>query len=368
MATSAWSAPIRRFPFVPNRPERSTQDCYEAFNIQVQGLDAPVRGDQRRAHRHRRLRRARFDPCADRRGQGLRPARPAAHDHPRLHHARLRHLRGHQVQRLEADERARRHRRGDRHQARPRTQMLEDIGHPFADGEPVYDVTFENVQAGLRTDYLFRLANQRNGFVLGTGDLSRARARLVHLRRRRPDEPLRVNAGRAEDADPVPDPLGSRTDQFDAGDRRGPRGDPRHRDLARAGPGRRGRARCRAPRTGSGPTSCSDFFLLPHHALRPAAVEGRVPRLARLARRDARASGRSDFPRRTKHEYDLATIRKWLEVFLFRFFEISQFKRSAMPKAEGLGGRRAFAPRRLARAVGLTATAWLEELSRNVPG
>ena len=50
--------------------------------------------------------------------------------------------------------------------------MLEGLGHPFAAGEPLYDVTFENVQAGLRTDYLFRLANQRGGLVLGTGDLS----------------------------------------------------------------------------------------------------------------------------------------------------------------------------------------------------
>ena len=51
-------------------------------------------------------------------------------------------------------------------------QMLTDMGHPFASGEEVYDVTFENVQAGLRTDYLFRIANQRGGIVLGTGDLS----------------------------------------------------------------------------------------------------------------------------------------------------------------------------------------------------
>src|SRR3546814_11246986 len=51
-------------------------------------------------------------------------------------------------------------------------RMLKDIGHPYADGKPVFDVTFENVQAGLRTDYLFRLANQNGGFVLGTGDLS----------------------------------------------------------------------------------------------------------------------------------------------------------------------------------------------------
>src|SRR5690606_6867129 len=51
-------------------------------------------------------------------------------------------------------------------------QMLKDLGHPFVDGEPMYDVTFENVQAGERTSHLFRLANFHNGMVLGTGDLS----------------------------------------------------------------------------------------------------------------------------------------------------------------------------------------------------
>ena len=51
-------------------------------------------------------------------------------------------------------------------------QMLADIGHPFAREKKVYDVTFENVQAGLRTDYLFRLANRNAGLVCGTGDLS----------------------------------------------------------------------------------------------------------------------------------------------------------------------------------------------------
>lgn len=50
--------------------------------------------------------------------------------------------------------------------------MLADLGHPFAAGEPAYDVTFENVQARLRTGYLFRLANQNRGLVVGTGDLS----------------------------------------------------------------------------------------------------------------------------------------------------------------------------------------------------
>src|SRR5437660_9212905 len=51
-------------------------------------------------------------------------------------------------------------------------QMLADIGHASATGEALYDVTFENVQAGLRTDYLFRLANHNGGLVVGTGDLS----------------------------------------------------------------------------------------------------------------------------------------------------------------------------------------------------
>src|SRR3954466_16318517 len=51
-------------------------------------------------------------------------------------------------------------------------QMLKDIGHPFAKGKKVYDIAFENVQAGERTSHLFRLANQHGGFVVGTGDLS----------------------------------------------------------------------------------------------------------------------------------------------------------------------------------------------------
>ena len=50
--------------------------------------------------------------------------------------------------------------------------MLKDIGHPFAKGRKVYDITFENVQAGERTSHLFRLANLHGGLVVGTGDLS----------------------------------------------------------------------------------------------------------------------------------------------------------------------------------------------------
>ncbi|RYE88095.1 MAG: NAD(+) synthase, partial [Oxalobacteraceae bacterium] len=51
-------------------------------------------------------------------------------------------------------------------------QMLKDLGHPYAEGEEEYDVTFENVQAGERTSHLFRLANHNHAIVIGTGDLS----------------------------------------------------------------------------------------------------------------------------------------------------------------------------------------------------
>ena len=163
---------LERFPFVPADAERLEQDCYEAYNIQVAGLAAAARGDRRPEGRDRRLRRPRLDAGADRRRQGDGPGRPAAHRHPRLHAAGLRDQRrdrrrnAHELMRslgvtaaeLDITETAR--------------LMLREIDHPFARGEEVYDVTFENVQAGLRTDYLFRIANQRGGIVLGTGDLS----------------------------------------------------------------------------------------------------------------------------------------------------------------------------------------------------
>src|SRR6185437_10010372 len=144
----------------------------------LRGLQHPGArvGAARRDHRHptcraRRLRRARFDPGADRLGARHGLPGPAALRCAGLHAARLCHLRRHEGECKGSDRRARRH-----HweiDIRPAArQMLADLDHPFARGEPVYDLTFENVQAGLRTDYLFRVANQRGGLVVGTGDLS----------------------------------------------------------------------------------------------------------------------------------------------------------------------------------------------------
>ena len=86
--------------------------------------------------------------------------------------------------------------------------MLADLDHPFARGEPVYDVTFENVQAGLRTDYLFRLANYHGGIVIGTGDLSELALGWCTYGVGDQMSHYNVNAGVPKTLDPASDPLG----------------------------------------------------------------------------------------------------------------------------------------------------------------
>ncbi len=162
---------LERFPFVPADPERLEQDCYEAYNIQVAGLQRRmdaigepkvvigVSGGLDSTHALIVAAKA-MDlagrPRSDILGFTL-PGFATGEETKTNAHALMRDL-GITAEEIDITETAR--------------LMLENIDHPFARGEEVYDVTFENVQAGLRTDYLFRIANQRGGIVLGTGDLS----------------------------------------------------------------------------------------------------------------------------------------------------------------------------------------------------
>ena len=86
--------------------------------------------------------------------------------------------------------------------------MLKDLGHPYAKGEPVYDVTFENVQAGERTNHLFRLANHQNAFVVGTGDLSELALGWCTYGVGDHMSHYGVNASVPKSLDPVRDPVG----------------------------------------------------------------------------------------------------------------------------------------------------------------
>ncbi|MBV9321099.1 MAG: NAD(+) synthase, partial [Mycobacterium sp.] len=162
---------VERFPFVPSDPNRLQQDCYEAYNIQVAGLEQRLRaldypkvvigisGGLDSTHALIVAARA-MDREGRPRSDILAFTLPgfATGDRTKQNAIRLCRALGVTFEEIDIRETA--------------ELMLKTIDHPFARGEKVYDVTFENVQAGLRTDYLFRLANQRGGIVLGTGDLS----------------------------------------------------------------------------------------------------------------------------------------------------------------------------------------------------
>ena len=222
--------------------------------------------------------------------------------------------------------------------------MLKEIGHPYSAGKKVYDVTFENVQAGLRTDYLFRLANLHGGLVLGTGDLVGARARLVHLWRRRSDVALCGQCRRAEDLDPISDPLVHRDGQY-ASQVLATLDSILHTEITpELVPARRGR-RSAEHRGVHRPYELQDFnlFYVLRYGFRPA----KIAFLAEAAWANVgKGAWPQDFPDDRRHAYDLAQIRRWLEVFIRRFFGFSQFKRSALPK-----GRRSSPADRCRRAA-----------------
>ncbi|MFM9828966.1 MAG: NAD(+) synthase, partial [Sphingomonas sp.] len=244
-------------------------------------------------------------------------------------------------------------------------QMLQDLGHPYAQGERVYDVTFENVQAGLRTDYLFRLANQHNGLVVGTGDLSEIALGWCTYGVGDQMSHYAVNAG-------VPKTLiqylirwAISTDQFDAATDRVLEAILATEISPELVPADGGPLQSTQDRVG--PYELHDFFL--HHVMRLGLAPSKIAFLAWHAWRDA-ADGAwpRGFPEAARSSYDLPTIAKWLENFLFRFFQISQFKRSASPNGPKVSGGGALSPRGDWRAPSDgTARVWIDELKAGLP-
>ena len=357
--------PIRRFPFVPNRIEALDEDCYEAFNIQVDALMRRIQatganslvlgisGGLDSTH-------ALLVACkaCDRLGKprdfirGYTMPGFGTSDGTKSNAWKLMEATGIAAEEIDIVPAARR--------------MLEDIGHPFAEGEPVYDTTFENVQAGLRTDYLFRLAGQHDGFVLGTGDLSELALGWCTYGVGDQMSHYGVNSG-------VPKTLiqylmrwAARTDQFDPGidaaledvlnTEISPELVPADDDGA-----------IQSTEAKIGPYELNDFFI--HHVLRYGQAPSKVAYLALKAWQDREAgSWPPFFPDARKNEYTLGEIREWLEKFIWRFVQFSQFKRSALPNGPKVSSGGALSPRGDWRAPSdAVAASWLEELRANVP-
>ena len=361
-AISDLQRPVRRFPFVPNDAEKLDLDCYEAFNIQVEGLitrykatpgDTMVIGISGGLDSTHALIVA--AKACDRMGVprknilGFTMPGFATGDSTKSNAWAL--MRAMDIAAEEID-------------IRPAArQLLADMGHPFSDGEPVYDITFENVQAGLRTDYLFRLANQRGGFVIGTGDLSELALgwctygvgdQMSHYAVN-PGVPKTliqylirwcISSGQFDrDTDTV---LGAILDTEISPEL-----------VPQDAPGG-----LQSTEEKIGPYELNDFFLF--HTLRHGLPPSKVAFLAHHAWRSAK-DGRwpIGFPEAKKNEYDLETIADWLEKFLFRFFQTSQFKRSALPNGPKVSAGGSLSPRGDWRAPSDgRADLWIAELRK----
>ncbi len=353
---------VDRFPFVPDDEALLDQDCFEAYSIQVQGL--------RRRLEASHVKKAvigvsggldstqallvavrAFDLMGRKRTDIIGVTMPGfatTEGTKSKAHALMKEL-GVDAREIDIKPMA--------------NQMLADLSHPFAKGKKVYDITFENVQAGLRTDYLFRLANKEGGMVVGTGDLSElalgwctygvgdhmshynvngavAKTLIQHL--------IRWSAASGHYSDAAGDVMRAILEQEISP------------ELIPAGK----EGKIQSTEDTIGPYNLHDFYL--NQIIRWGANPSRIAFLAHAAWGDAKAG---EWPAHTAGKdrvaYDMATIVKWLEVFAKRFFETSQFKRSAVPNGPKVTSGGALSPRGDWRMPSDSSGApWLEEIAK----
>ena len=359
---------VDRFPFVPDDPARLAQDCYEAYNIQVAALVQRLRaiGEPRIVigvsggldSTHALIVAAR---AVDRLGLGREHIHAitmpgfATSAGTRSNALALARALGCHVEELDIRPLAER--------------MLAAMDHPYGRGErgrEVYDVTFENVQAGLRTDLLFRIAGRRGGIVLGTGDLSELALGWCTFGVGDQMAHYGVNAG-------IPKTLIQHLIRWVVAERLFPDdvgdvlldilGTEISPELVPAHEGEP----IQSTQARIGPYALQDFTLW--HVLRRGSRPSRIAFLAERAWSDPSAGAwPPGLPEEERVAYDLAAIRKWELVFFRRFFS-NQFKRSTLPNGPKVVAGGSLSPRGDWRMPSdASGAAWIAELERNVPG
>jgi len=350
-----------RFPYVPANPAHRDERCSEVYEIQVQGLVT-------------RLRATRIERvvvgisggldstqallvCAQAMDRlGLSRKNILAYTMPGF--ATSDRTLG-QARRLMAEIGCSAHEIDIRPGA---TQMLKNIGHPYAEGAAKYDVTYENVQAGERTSILFRLANLNAGIVIGTGDLSELALGWCTYGVGDHMSHYAVNAS-------VPKTLIQHVVRWVAQTNRlgtkvgavlneilatpiSPELVPG--EVAGSDP---------TPYTENivGPYELQDFNL--YFTLRFGYSPTKIAFLAYCAWHDKTQGRWPEIPLEGRHEYGIGAIKSNLRIFLHRFFQLSQFKRSTIPNAPKVGSGGSLSPRGDWRAPSdSSSAAWLTAL------
>src|SRR5713226_6998866 len=355
---------VERFPFVPADPAMLADNCYEAYNIQVQGLVQRLKAigleklvigvsgglDSTQAL----IVAARvMDRLGLPRGNILAYTLPGFATSNATKENAWRLIKALGVTGGEID-------------IRPAAnQMFADIGHASAKGEALYDVTFENVQAGLRTDYLFRLANYNRGLVVGTGDLSELALGWCtygvgdHMSHYNPNACVAKTLIQhlirfvAASGDVSLETAGILADT--PATEISPELVPAGADGA-----------IQSTESVVGPYALQDFSLF--YATRYGFLPSKIAYLAWNAWHDAGAGmWPANTPEAARRAFDLAEIKSWLLVFLKRFFEQSQFKRSALPNGPKISSGGSLSPRGDWRAPSDShAAVWIAELETGV--
>ena len=350
-----------RFPYIPADPARRDQRCYEAYNIQVQGLAQRLKtsglgnvvigisGGLDSTHALIVATRT-MDLLKRPRANVLAYTMPGFATTDKTYTNARRLMAALEVEANEID-------------IRPSClQMLRDIGHPYARGEAVYDITFENIQAGERTSHLFRLANMRNALVVGTGDLSELALGWCTYGVGDHMSHYAVNAS-------VPKTLIQHLIRWVA--RKvifSPEVSEVLLDILETEispeliPGEAGRQPQQKTESVVGPYELQDFnnFYITRFGYLPA----KIAFMAYCTWRDRNLGFWPDVPEHKRNEYTIGEIKRWLKVYLFRFFKTSQFKRSCIPNSPKVGSGGSLSPRGDYRAPSDSEpTVWLENLA-----
>ncbi len=354
---------VERYPYVPADPAELEANCHEAWNIQVQGLTERLRATGLKklvigvsggldSTQALIVSVKAMDLLGLPRANVLAYTLPGFATSEGTKSAAWDLMRGLGVTAEELD-------------IRPLArQMLADLKHPYAEGQEVYDITFENVQAGLRTDLLFRLANMNGGLVVGTGDLSELGLGWAtygvgdHMSHYNP------NGGVSKTLIQHLIRFAADHGGFDPGVAATLKRVLATEISPELIPSKDGQAQ--STEASVGPYALQDFnlFYLTRYGFKPS----KIAFLAWHAWSDvAEGAWPPGIVEADRRACDLPTIKKWLALFLRRFFA-NQFKRSALPNGPKISSGGSLSPRGDWRMPSdASPAAWLAELERNVP-